>query len=432
MNKKLNEAYNSLSEDEKKSYNSIMAKITKVMNQITNKAQREEFMKNFKDSLKNNKKVSNKVKKLTALAMSALMLVSPVMLSGCDDDSLKIPNNSQISEVEVVEPGSGVIEPVEGTEPNSEKFNESYINPSNDIVGTALQEIFQGWNWSDVINGNYAQPLYNAIESMQSMLDNKNLDDLETSYSYLFDSSMPATQVGCNNYIKSLKTLIGEDAKYCVNVDVQGDTTGVVVKYIRDAKNNTTGLIITKPDGVVEFSGIFNGEVYAIEEDLTDYLNGVPFAITKDIKEIIEQVDNKEGLAKLMGDSIASTILFAGESERTILNSAQNGDIKEGDTKLVNIGYMPAGKNHYTTIDISQSNIQKDPSLLFICDYSTRIKTTLNIYIRNMNGCKNWNAVNTEISVPDENGDPYIIANLTYDYNPENIILPTQETEAER
>lgn len=438
MNKKLNEAYNSLSEVEKKSYNSIMDYFTKVMNQITNKTQREEFMKKFKDSLKNNKKVSNKVKKLTALALSTALLLSPVMLAGCDEEMLHNFNNaSQTSEVEydtantetgnpsesidTDSNGAGLIIP-EGPIEFETVRSEDEVRPITTEVANELNQFLLEYDISGVLNGEYSKFLNDYIPK-DNILNNYEL----LQEHWLIEDGV-FWGVETVNYFEMLKSLVGEDAKYCVNIDVPRDDSGAKIEYYREG-NQTATFIVTDSNGTIYYNGIINGNVYTEGQE---FLSGMPNVLTEENKVIIEQMQKSDKLGALIGDSLVVVLLTGNRADDGLIRSLKY-DASRGSssfTRLDENGNILFDEE-ISIKELTVGQYEKDKNGNIIGENSTEIVSRFRVY--RLNGEKHdTNILNSKLQVSDSEGNNYIIANLTYDYNPENIKLPTTEAEAER
>lgn len=286
MNKKLNEAYNSLSEKEQKSYNLIMAKIAKVMNQITNKTQREGVMKKFKDSLEKNNSVSNKVKKLTALAMSVLILASPVtLLTGCDET--KTPSDTQVAYV--TDTNGEYITDVNG-QPIVLQPGEEYIPELSEKLKEHLDAFFADFDFNKAVNGGYVQELNGCYEAFKSW-------NQESVYNLNSNSLMLEFP---KFYEVFLSNLMGPDSKMLLDINIPFIKSDTSIKYLKEGKD-TALFIVQTPDGV-EWNGVYNGKVY--DGGLDVLPDSIPFLVDEERKSLISQLSEDE-LAMYLDGCIA-------------------------------------------------------------------------------------------------------------------------------
>lgn len=342
MNKKLNEAYNNLSEKEQKSYNLIMAKIAKVMNQITNKTQREGVMKKFKDSLEKNNSVSNKVKKLTALTMSVLILASPVtLLTGCDKDGNIATPGSNIT-IETNKDGE-VVNSVSDQLANSVyKENDKKAIDTNYL--SCIDVPFKYFDIQKVVDGSYANNIYSQINfwledyKACQIIDNHDVDAELSAYRkcvidgcedpvILWDAG--ATECVLNAQITDF--LLNKNSSYAFNVYVHSDLSSNDNSYqlVKD-KDQTFCIIETKSDGTKLYNGYVNNIAFT---DSLDDLNGYYPSLTSEYEALIQQAGGDNAL--LWGQGVIGCMLSGGglelEDNRSIPMNAAGYNIESSD-----------------------------------------------------------------------------------------------------
>lgn len=424
-----------ISQKDKLEYYMAIKKL-ELIAKIPNKKQRSEAMGRFKDIL---------AKKVTPVVMAALTAISPVVLAGCDET--KTPSDTQVAYVtdangEFVTDGNGnLIEkpqtnrPEVKTEPETERERtEDELRPIIDEVETELERFFSTWSWDDVLNGVYIKELENLIP------EQRDYDTISNHWMLRPGSGATDAYYIVKGYFYTIESLIGEDSKYCVNIDIPRNTTGVDVKYYRDVQGNTAGFILTTPTGEIEYTGIFNGEVYTVDEK---YSKDLPFAITGEISNLINQAGQKEGLAKLFGDSIVAFTL-TGEDIITAIRDEADPIIRKisitqngGKAWFIDEDMQVRHHENYYKIATRQGSKEKQENGNIISnEYKTNMESIMKDIVLYTDGKQSseftYEMKDAKLQVSDSEGNNYIIANLTYDYNPENIKLPTQEAEAER
>lgn len=424
MNKKLNEAYNRLSPVEQKSYNSIMTKFAKVMNQITDKTQREEFMKNFKDSLNNNKKVSNKVKKLTALALSALMLVSPIMLSGCDKENASTPVSDITIETnkdgEVVTPLGKQLAQTNPFYKESDSFN---IEESNYKVSSP----FANFDIQKVVNQEYANCVLNQINVA---IDTYGVDG------YFEDVFMRVpTDVEIVEQYNQLQRallvnqLMDPESSFAFNTYIHRQSDDTSYQVIK--KPNTFCVVQTNSDGSVLYNGYIDGVAYT---DNLEY-SFLP-QLTDDYAVIIEQSETSSP-AQIWSQGIIGCAFVWGNIE------------KEGLLKEAARDYSYPNSILFPDKETGFINPNNDPERESIANYLSNVNTQERLRItfdfeldqQNpdlLNSAKikevDYCAYGTFLKEDDEGKrwiQKVVLVGLRCT-DPENIKLPTTEAEAER
>lgn len=263
-------------------------------------AVRSDKIKEIRNSLSEGNKIMIQCKKLTALAMSALMVVSPVaLLAGCDE-------SKDLSETQ-----SAYV-----TDTNGEYVTDSNGNPETTIITTPagtipdfefegltekmkenLQAYFADFDFSKVLNGDYSKSVNNYLKYSRNEDLRKDLDAeiLNQAMDYSQNISLDANQ--WDKYFFSKVT--GGDDKIALDIDFTG--ADATITFYREGIE-TAGFILKYPNGQTVYNGVFNNKVYA---DGQEYLKNIPIAINEERKVALEQLNSSE-LGKIYGDGIIS------------------------------------------------------------------------------------------------------------------------------
>ncbi len=407
-----------ISQKDKLAYYMAVKKL-ELIAKIPNKEQRSEAMGKFKDVL---------AKKVTPVVMAALTAISPVVLAGCDET--KNPNETQIAYV---------------TDTNGEYVTDSNGNPETTIITTPagtipdfefggltekmkenLQAYFADFDFSKVLNGDYSKSVDEYFELMHRGEINKNQSYMEGV------STAPETYYMVYDYF--FKNVTGGDDKIAFNIDFTG--ADATITFYREGVE-TAGFILKYPNGQTVYNGVFNNEVYT---DGQEYLKNIPIAINEERKVALEQLNSSE-LGKIYGDGIISYFIdsdiWRGQGGLKVLSFIQPHNSKVEKEKGFDHRVIKMTELRYlddSTIIPAYLNLNFKRDKEYAEDYSS--------YVNHWRVEKIYFEVG-ECTFREEElisiyqyrvliKDPVRLASIQLDLEPQNIKLPTQESEAEK
>ena len=330
------------------------------------------------------------------IVASALMLASSLMCTGCDETDGDGTSTGGSFVVVTDENGSEYTRVVEeATEP------EPKIVTLPEKEKGVLQATIGSFNFKDAINQKYSKKADGLIE--EALKDQVMKPDGTGS------GEKRAIAVAMDN-------LLGGDDEFLINLNVllEGYPKDCSVQYYRN--EDASVFIITTPSGTL-YNGVIHSDVYT---DGAEYLG--PFGLTEETGALLKQMAVRTDVDKLHGDEIMSFVFFPdGYSSgaqnlvdqlsfcemtynRTVYEEAETdffGDIiTEGH--YVNTSSDSRAKFYYRGSAWSGAKIES---------------VDFYVYVRDEDG---------NYVVLDEKGKavPTTYATATFDYEPENIILP--------
>lgn len=366
-------------------------------------------------------------KKVTPVVMAALTAISPVVLAGCDET--KNPNETQIAYV---------------TDTNGEYVTDSNGNPETTIITTPagtipdfefegltekmkenLQAYFADFDFSKVLNGDYSKSVNNYLKYSRNEDLRKDLDAeiLNQAMDYSQRISIDSNQ--WDEYFFSKVT--GGDDKIALDIDFTG--ADATITFYREGIE-TAGFILKYPNGQTVYNGVFNNKVYA---DGQEYLKNIPIAINEERKVALEQLNSSE-LGKIYGDGIISYFIDSDILEKLPCSKPlvsttcypEHGRAQV-DFKLIKTTTPGYDLNYdgiipvYLSVSLIRGTIGSEidnyefQELYFDVGETVESSKYLTIF---------QYAVNIV--------NPVRLASIQLDLDPQNIKLPTTESEAEK
>ena len=328
--------------------------------------------------------------RVAPIVASAILAVSPLLLAGCDEDTnVGSKNTTENVSYEVVTDENGseytrVIEEATQPEPEIVTLPEKETSEIEATVGS--------FNFEDAINQKYSKKASALIE--EALKDQVMKPDGTGS------GEKRAIAVAMDN-------LLGGDDEFLINLNVllEGYPQDCSVQYYRN--EDASVFIITTPSSTL-YNGVINGDIYT---DGAEYLG--PFGLTEETGALLRQMSVRADLDKLHGDEIMSFVFFPdgrssgvqrGSDELSYCEICYKKTIyKEAETD--GFGFVIT-EGHYV-------DTYTESAAMF--HYSGSAWAGAKI-----------ESVDFFINVEDENGHltPTTYATATFDYEPENIILP--------
>lgn len=384
----------SLSTEQKRQVYFGQKKLQELISKCKNKQEGEVVVGKFSKILK---------EKVAPIVASAILAVSPLLLAGCDEDTnVGSKNTTENVSYEVVTDENGseytrVVEEVTEPEPEIVTLPEKERGVLESTIGS--------FNFEDAINQKYSKKASALIE--EALKDQVMKPDGTGSM------EKRAIAVAMDN-------LRGGDDEFLINLNVllEGYPKDCSVQYYRN--EDASVFIITTPSGTL-YNGVINGDVYT---DGSEYLG--PFGLTEETGALLRQMSVRADLDKLHGDEIMSFVFFP---------DGYSSGVQGPDDKL-SFCEMAYKKTIYKEAETSPFgdviteghyvNVDSDSAAMFYysgdAGRGARIESVdFNIYVRDENGDY----------VISENGKlvPTTYATASFDYEPENIILPDAKVE---
>ena len=212
-----------------------------------------------------------------------------------------------------------------------------------------------------------------------------------------------------------MDNLLGGDDEFLINLNVflDGYPKDCSVQYYRN--EDASVFIITTPSGTL-YNGVINGDIYT---DGSEYLG--PFGLTEETGALLKQMAVRTDVDKLHGDEIMSFVFFPdgySSGAQGLVDQLSFCEMTYNRTIYKEAETSPFGdiitEGHYV-------NTSSDSSAKFYYRGSAWAGAKIEI-------------VDFKINVRDEDGNyvknedgkivPAVYATATFDYEPENIILP--------
>ncbi len=423
--RELSEIYNHLTIQQKKQFKNNLAKL-QAFNRLSEK-QKENAVRKLFEILKT---------KVAPVVLSALMLASPMVLTGCDENSSIFGSNTNQSAITDI--NGNIIEEPTGEVTTTD--NSVIFEPIEEKYAQRLQGAFKFWDINGVVDQKYSSIVLDAISRIEkgerlqflSGIDTKVKPEIDTVY-------------------LSLKKLLDDNAEYAIKVSLKKENQGADIKFYRKGTDTAT-FIITK-NGKTYYNGIINNQVYA---DGTEFLPAnLPVLFNEETAAIFNQLD-KEDLGKLYGNELISFMFLGGLPTqekfaylRRFLNERYEKYELVSRTSLAEFS-MFSYIDHQDAVLNSDGEvitpakdvgILSDVSLIVNSTYDTKKKEEEQIpiitsFYLEAGDLQQYKNITTLV---EENGvlkrypilirDGYRVAEMSVNYTPENIILPTTESE---
>lgn len=435
-----------ISQKDKLAYYMAVKKL-EVIAKIPNKEQRSEAMGKFKDVL---------AKKVTPVVMAALTAISPVVLAGCDET--KTPSDIQVAYVtdtngEYVTDSNGEPLTTEITTPTTDGEIETEIETERELTEVEtlplteemlqnLKTYFAEFSLEDALNGKYTKA-YNEIKKEVEALDSSNS---KPSFIRYIDVDVKAI------YSK-FDEILGGDDTYSLDINIPRDTSGAKYQYYRDGAKTAVFIITTKDEEGNEhyyYNGVVDNEIYT---DGLEYLYDLPFAITEESKEVIQQLNSNE-LGKILGDEFLCFLIQVDRKDEKDDNNvcAYVHGVEHLYDKFREENGRQSGEYSYNIIDYRKQACERNVAFgvgtMKFTDVgpdgsSNSGQTTYTLMNVFLTVFENWGFDAGYYILPDGKTqsfysaepkfyEPRCVASADFNFSPENIKLPTQESEAEK
>lgn len=371
-----------------------------------------------------NKTFSKYTKKIIAVVVSALMLVSPVLLSGCDEDTFI--GSNQIQNTTMTDSEGNVIEEPTGEVEIDTSVSNVVYEPIEEKYKERIMGLFGYWDINKVIDKEYSTMVENAIAETKV---NKKVAWKKFDQLYL-----------------SLERMLKDNAEYSVKVNLRKANQGADIKFYR--KGTDTATFIISKDGKTYYNGIVNNKAYY---EGAEYISTeIPILLNEETAGIFNQLEQKD-LGKLYGNELLSYIFLCGLPENhdgyyhsgwlhggteESLTAIDSGDFESTmfgartDKEAVvdskgNVIQPAETKYGPTDVSLVAHVVYPDKPELFDIDKlkANPVLATFSIEA----GDIGWNEMNHTYF-----REGYRIVDMEVDYSPENIVLPTTEEEAQR
>lgn len=328
-------------------------------------------------------------KYVAPLLASALMLASSLMCTGCDETdgdgtstggSFVVITDENGSEYTMVVEEATQPEPEIVTLPEKEKG--------------VLEATIGSFNFEDAINQKYSKKASALIE--EALKDQVMKPDGTGSM------EKRAIAVAMDN-------LRGGDDEFLINLNVllEGYPKDCSVQYYRN--EDASVFIITTPSGTL-YNGVIHGDIYT---DGAEYLG--PFGLTEETDALLRQMAVRTDVDKLHGDEIMSFVFFPDGYSSGIQRPADADQLSYCEIGYKKTIYKEAETDGFGFV-ITEGH--------YADTYTD--STAMFHYSGSAAGDAKIESVDFFIYVSDENDHlvPTTYATATFDYEPENIILP--------
>lgn len=377
---------NSLSTEQKMQVYFGQKKLQELISKCKNKQEGEVVVGKFSKILK---------KKVAPIVASAILAVSPLLLAGCDENTnVGSTTNTENVSYEVVTDENGseytrVVEEATQPEPESVTLPEKETSEIEATIGS--------FDFKDAINQKYSKKASALIE--EALKDQVMKPDGTGS------GEKRAIAVAMDN-------LRGGDDEFLINLNVllEGYPKDCSVQYYRN--EDASVFIITTPSSTL-YNGVINGDIYT---DGSEYLG--PFGLTEETGALLRQMSVRADLDKLHGDEIMSFVFFPdGRSSGVQRGSDELSYCKISYKKTI---YEEAETDGFGYVITEGHYVDTYTESAAMFHYSGSAWAGAKI-----------ESVDFFINVEDENGHltPTTYATATFDYEPENIILPDAKIE---
>ena len=261
---KLKAKVSHFSEKEKDEFTSAYNEAVKVLKskEISGKQKEVELNKTF----------GKYTKKIIAVVMSAIMLTSPMMLAGCDENTSIIGSNTNQT---TTTNNSGIEDDVSTYEPIDAEHKEKVL------------QIFDYWDINRVVEKEYSTMIRKAL------VDHRAGRGIEWGNS---------TQL----YL-AIEQMLQDDVEYAIDVKLKKSNQGADIKFYRKGTDTAT-FIITK-NGKTYYNGIVANKVYC---EGSEYISkDIPIFLNEETAGILSQLNSKD-LGKLYGNELLSYFFLSG------------------------------------------------------------------------------------------------------------------------
>ena len=334
-------------------------------------------------------------KYVAPLLASALMLASSLICTGCDETdgdgtstggSFVVVTDENGSEYTRVVEEATQLEPEIVTLPEKEKG--------------VLEATIGSFDFKDAINQKYSKKASALIE--EALKDQVMKPDGTGS------GEKRAIAVAMDN-------LLGGDDEFLINLNVllDGYPKDCSVQYYRN--EDASVFIITTPSGTL-YNGVINKDIYT---EGVEYLG--PFGLTEETGALLRQMAVRTDVDKLHGDEIMSFVFFPDGYSSGAQNLVDKLSFCEMAYKETIYEEAETDGFGYVITEGHYVNRDSDSRAMFYYRGSAWAGAKIEI-------------VDFKINVRDEDGNyvldekgkmvPAVYATATFDYEPENIILP--------
>lgn len=418
--RELGEVYKRLTTQQKKQFKSNLTKL-QLINKLSEK-QKEKAVGKLYETLKT---------KVAPVVLSALMLASPMVLTGCDENSSIFgtkPKQSVITDI-----NGNIIEEPTGEVVTTE--NSVIFEPIEEKYLQRLQGAFKSWDISSVVDQKYSS----------IVLDTINRIEKGEKIAYLSRNDIDSTYLG-------LKKLLSDDAEYSIKVSLKKENQGADVKFYRKGTDTAT-FIITK-EGKTYYNGVINNKVYA--EGAEFLPANLPVLFNEETAGIFNQLDQND-LGKLYGNELLSFMFLGGLPTQESLaylrrffseTLTKNGRVSATSTTEFSmfsyIDHIEAVVNSdgvvvapardagvlsdvsmivYASYDPKKSDDEQIPTITSFCLEAGDLQQ----YKKSVRRFRDEGGTLREYPLLIRDG--YRVAEMSINYTPENINLPTTEDE---
>ena len=424
--RELSEIYNRLTIQQKKQFENNLAKL-QAFNRLSEK-QKENAVRKLFEILKT---------KVAPVVLSALMLASPMVLTGCDENSSILGSNTNQSAITDI--NGNIIEEPTGEVTTTE--NSVIYEPIEEKYAQRLQGAFKSWNINGVVDQKYSSIVLDAIRRIEKGERLQFLSGINTKVEPTIDTV----------YL-SLKKLLDDNAEYAIKVSLKKENQGADIKFYRKGTDTAT-FIITK-NGKTYYNGIINNEVYA--EGAEFLPSNFPVLFNEETAAIFNQL-NKKDLGKLYGNELIS-FMFLGGLPTQEKNAYLRRFLSERYEKHEFVSRTSVAEfSMFSYIDHQEAVLNSDGEVItpakdvgILSDVSLIVNSVYDIKKKEDEQIPTITSFYVEagdlqqykkdyILVVEENGtfkrypllvrDGYRVAEMSVNYTPENIILPTTEAE---
>ena len=424
--RELSEIYNRLTIQQKKQFKNNLAKL-QAFNRLSEK-QKENAVRKLFEILKT---------KVAPVVLSALMLASPMVLTGCDENSSIFGSNTNQSAITDI--NGNIIEEPTGEVTTTD--NSVIFEPIEEKYAQRLQGAFKFWDINGVVDQKYSSIVLDTINR------------IEKGERLQFLCGTNNTSVGPQHaatYL-SLKKLLDDNAEYAIKVSLKKANQGADIKFYRKGTDTAT-FIITK-NGKTYYNGVINNQVYA--EGAEFLPANLPVLFNEETSAIFNQL-NKKDLGKLYGNELISFMFLGGlPTQERFAYLWYSGNSRYEHGEKVSSGArtefsMFSCIEHREAVLNSDGEVitpardvgvLSDVSLLVNLAYDPKkekdeqIPTITSFYLEagdvRDTGDRTYPEYEDGVlkTYPVLERDGYRVAEMSVNYTPENIILPTTEAE---
>ncbi len=361
--------------------------------------QKKEFKENdtdFKESLKDleklnklsakqkEKEVGNFFKtiknKVAPIVAAALVAVSPLVLTGCDQESKQgTPSKGHYDFT------PSVTENMDGTEIFTDKAGNEYVlDKVRDLADWSIENLknyFADRTMQDIINKRFTTQFNKNIEAADQMYkDSIELAKNPPKVGYFNikegvfvpvtdaqEESNATVEVKKSDFQNGLeavqKYLMGDKVNYAIHVNNPRDKTGSDLTYYR--KGSDTAVFVIKQGSNTYLNGIYEGEFYTDGQDY--FPEWFSFALNEQKASLLRQADIT---GAEFGDEILASLVSVHSIENWANKRPNRDSSSEDFDKAEDAWYSVAGYGIRTADDgsVVQDNSLANAKVKFIRD----------------------------------------------------------------